>query len=85
MVQLFTAAATLRQNRRQLDASALGTEVAALEKTISVLHTSLERQKTLYEEECGALRKRICQLEEHVESLQREISELISGGKGVRA
>lgn len=76
LVQIATALLTFRQNRRQLNASALGTEVEALEKTIAVIHENFERANKAHREETERLVKRITELERANEELQLRLSQL---------
>ena len=43
VVQLLNMLLTYRQNRRQMNATALGTEVEALERAIRIISENLER------------------------------------------
>ena len=76
VVQLFNAVATLRQSRRQMDASALGTEVQALERTIAVISDNLERQNAAHQAEVETLRAEIESLRRCKLSLEREVTRL---------
>ena len=75
-VQVANTLATLRQNRRQLNAEALGTEVAALERTISVLRENFERENERQREEITVLRQEIRFLHNENGRLQVEINRL---------
>lgn len=76
LVQLFTGVATLRQNRRQMNASALGAEVEALEKTIAVLSANLERQNEVHRVEVEAMRREIDDLQRSKTTLETEVRRL---------
>lgn len=75
-VQLLNFLFTLRQNRRQLNASALGGEVEALERTIRVLSENIERENKRHNEESERLRTQIGRLEEEVSELRAHCAEL---------
>ena len=75
-MQVANTLATLRRNRRQLNAEALGTEVAALEKTISVLRENFERENERQREEITVLRQEIRFLHNENGRLQGEINRL---------
>ncbi len=68
-VQLINSLATMRQNRRRINADSLGIEVGALEKTIEVLQNSFEREMQRHKTETAALRAEI-------ETLRTEINTL---------
>lgn len=76
LVQLFTGLATLRQNRRQMNASALGAEVEALEKTIAVLSANMERQNEVHRAEVEAMRSEIADLQRSKTALETEVRRL---------
>lgn len=79
-VQLMNTLMTLRPSRRQMDANALGAEVAALESTINVLRDNMERAETRHREQVEQLRAEVedlrgCRrrLEEQVERLEAQV------------
>jgi len=74
IVQVANMLATLRQNRRQLNASALGTEVAALEKTICVLQSNFENENRRHREEITELRTEVKTLQGENMRLRTELS-----------
>ena len=76
VTQLLNTLATLRQNRRQINAAALGTEVEALEKTIAVLYANLERQNALHREEVKELRGEIAALRREKQALEERVRRL---------
>jgi len=76
LVQLLNMLFTLRQNRRQLNASALGGEVEALERTIKVLSDNLERETARHQEESRRLRDEIRRLETEVSDLRRQLADI---------
>ena len=76
MTQLLNTLATLRQNRRQINAAALGTEVEALEKTIAVLYANQERQHALHREEVKELRSEIAALRREKQALEERVRRL---------
>lgn len=78
LAQLVGTLATLRQNRRQLNASALGGEVAALEKTISLLSDNYDRQAATHRTETEELRKELTALRSRVNELTAELDRLRS-------
>lgn len=73
LVELLNFAFHYRSNRRQLNANALGTEVEALERTITVLKESLEAEIERHNREREQLTQRIADLNAKVESLSDEL------------
>lgn len=73
LVQLLNILFTFRQNRRQLNASALGGEVEALERTIKVLSDNLVRETARHNEESERLRAQIRRLEQEVVELREQL------------
>lgn len=85
IAQLAATVLTLRQNRRQMNAAALGAEVDALEKSIRVLYDNYERSEQAHqrerdrltarveaaENECRRLREKVDRLEQTVRALRR--------------
>ena len=59
-----------------MDASALGTEVQALERTIAVISDNLERQNAAHQAEVETLRAEIESLRRCKLSLEREVTRL---------
>lgn len=84
LAQLVATLATLRQNRRQINASALGGEVAALEKTISLLSDNYDRQSATHRTETEELRKELTALRARVNELTAEIERLRSENRRLR-
>lgn len=76
VTQLLNTLATLRQNRRQINAAALGPEVEALEKTITVLYANQERQNALHREEVKELRGEIAALRREKQALEERVRRL---------
>lgn len=70
LVQLLNVAGTLRQSRRSLDSQSLGNEVAALEKTITLLQDNFEREVKRHQTEVAALRAEIVSLRSELDSLR---------------
>ncbi|MEE1022209.1 MAG: hypothetical protein U0L83_03610 [Muribaculaceae bacterium] len=71
-VQLVNSFATMRQNRRRINADALGIEVGALEKTIEVLQNSFEREMERHKAETASLRAEIASLRAEIDTLRRK-------------
>ncbi len=68
-VQLVNTLAMVRQNRRRLNAEALGLEIAALERTIEVLQKNFELENERHRKEVAALRAEIERLRSRMESV----------------
>ena len=76
LTQIVTAVLHARQNARQLNANALGTEVQALERTISLLKENLEAEIKRHDREREQLMGRITQLEEQAEKMRATLKQL---------
>lgn len=85
LAQLAGTLATLRQNRRRIDADSLGTEVAALEKTISLLSDNYERQAQSHRAETESLRADVASLRARVNELTGEVERLNAENRRLRA
>ncbi len=71
LVQLVNMLATLRPSRRSIDSQSLGNEVAALEKTITVLQDNFDREVKRHQAEVAALRAEITSLRSELDTLRR--------------
>ena len=71
LVQLVNMLATLRPSRRSIDSQSLGNEVAALEKTITVLQDNFDREVKRHQAEGAALRAEITSLRSELDTLRR--------------
>lgn len=76
VVQAINYLLTLRQNRRQMNATALGTEVEALERTIKVIYENLERQNLTHRSEVESLQKELAALRKRCRELELEVMRL---------
>lgn len=74
--QLIVPLLTARPNRRQINAQAFGTEVAALEQTIRLLRESMESEIKNHAEEREAMRKEIRGLNHRIAGLNESIAAL---------
>lgn len=74
--QMVSSILTARPNRRQINAQALGTEVAALERTIRLLRENMEAEIKAHAEERESLRQEIRGLNSRIASLNESIAEL---------
>lgn len=83
LVQLINLLVTYRQNRRQLNASALGGEVEALERTIRLLQENLERETQRHNQESERLRSQIERLEKEVCELRTQCALLEASRMGI--
>lgn len=63
LVQLVQTLLTLRQNRRQINSAALGSEVSAMQEAIRTLQENLENTTRYYRGEIERLQTHIRQLE----------------------
>lgn len=70
LVQLVNIMATLKPSRRSMDSLSLGNEVAALEKTISVLQANFERENERHQREVESLQAEIAGLRAEVDRLR---------------
>ena len=77
-VQLLSALLTLRQNRRQMNASALGEEVTALEKTIRVLQQNFMDANEQRRRETEELRGELAEAERRCTLLRDECEDTVS-------
>lgn len=74
MAELARMLLMLRPSRRRENAEALGTEVAALEKTISVIYSQFEALSRSYAEETSALRAEVARLQKRVAELEAALA-----------
>lgn len=78
-VQLCHMLGTLTPERRRTNAEALGTEVAALERTINVIYKQFEESVQRHAGEVASLREEIKRLQDEVARLEQQVRE--GGGK----
>ncbi len=78
VVQLVDTVIHRRQNARQINANALGTEVQALERTIVLLKENLEAEMERHRRDRDDLLARITELERRNEEMHRELEHLRS-------
>jgi peptidoglycan hydrolase CwlO-like protein len=76
MVQLFNAIVSARPTQRQMNATALGSEVEALEKTINLLKDNLEAEIMRHAAERKELMERIEMLNGRIQELGKAIEVL---------
>jgi peptidoglycan hydrolase CwlO-like protein len=75
-VELLNVVLHRTANSRQLNANALGSEVAALERTIVLLRENLEAEIQRHDRERQALTDRIDKLSEKIVTLNADIESL---------
>lgn len=73
VVQLLNMLLTYRQNRRQMNATALGTEVEALERAIRIISENLERQNAEHRKVVAELQNEVDTLRKRCRDLEREL------------
>ena len=78
VVQLLNMLLTYRQNRRQMNATALGTEVEALERAIRIISENLERQNAEHRKVVAELQNEVDTLRKRCRDLERELTVLRS-------
>lgn len=81
VVQLLNMLLTYRQNRRQMNATALGTEVEALERAIRIISENLERQNAEHRKEVAELQNEVETLRMRCRELERELTLLRGHGR----
>lgn len=75
-VQIINFILTLRQNRRRMDAEALGAEVSALEKTILLLYNNFEREVAAHKHDVRELQEQLELLRRSKALLEKEVARL---------
>ena len=73
VVLLLNMLLTYRQNRRQMNATALGTEVEALERAIRIISENLERQNAEHRKVVAELQNEVDTLRKRCRDLEREL------------
>lgn len=74
LAELARVLLLLRPSRRRENAAALGTEVEALEKTISVIYSQFEALARCYAEQTAALRAEVARLQARVAELEAALA-----------